>query len=75
VDFNFIEDGQIMELVGDSLAGKIKGELPVRDGVDGNALEFNKGNSIDLGDIATFERTEPFSLSIWVNPSDTTTGS
>ncbi|MDR9410736.1 MAG: DUF1549 domain-containing protein, partial [Balneolaceae bacterium] len=75
VDFNSIEDGQIMELVGDSLAGQIKGELPIRDGVDGKALEFNKGNSIDLGDIATFERTEPFSLSIWVNPSDTTAGS
>lgn len=75
VDFNSIVDGQVMELVGDSLTGRVKGELPIRDGVDGNAFEFNKGNSIDLGDIATFERTEPFSLSIWVNPSDTTAGS
>lgn len=75
VGFNSIEDEKIRELVSDSLMGNIKGELPIQDGIDGKALEFNKGNSIDLGDIATFERTEPFSLSIWVNPSDTTAGS
>ncbi|MFH5832975.1 DUF1553 domain-containing protein [Halalkalibaculum sp. DA384] len=75
IDFNGISDGKVTNLASDSLDGRVKGELPEVDGKFGGALEFEKGNSINVGDIASFERTDPFSFSLWVNPSDTASGS
>ncbi|MEX2640288.1 MAG: DUF1553 domain-containing protein [Balneolales bacterium] len=51
---------------------RISGTLLEVEGTMGGALEFEKGNHINLGrKIALFERTDPFSFSFWINPSDT----
>lgn len=52
--------------------GHIKGSLSKVDGHMSGALEFDEGNHINLGwETGDFERTDPFSFSFWINPSDT----
>ena len=42
------------------------------DGKFGNALEFNTGDYINFGNINSFERTDSFSYSFWINTDSTT---
>ncbi|MDX1636924.1 MAG: DUF1553 domain-containing protein [Balneolaceae bacterium] len=75
LDFEQVQGDSVINLANDTLNGNIKGTLPEVEGRHGRALEFEKGNSIDMGDLAEFERTDPFSFSFWINPSDTSEGS
>ena len=74
IDFDEISSGEVGISESDSTAARVKGNLREVAGLQGGALEFEKGTSLNAGDIANFERTEPFSFSLWVNPSDTSSG-
>ena len=55
-------NGTLVNMVdGDWVAGKLN-----------NCLTFNDGNSeyVNCGDIADFERTDPFSVEAWINTGD-----
>ncbi|MEX2368071.1 MAG: DUF1553 domain-containing protein [Balneolaceae bacterium] len=70
------------ELHGDSIVtveaseaetGRITGELRLAEGKIDGALEFSHSHYINLGrDFAQFERTDPFSFSFWIHPSEVT---
>lgn len=53
--------------------GSVTGNPEIVEGVKGRAMEFRHGTYINAGKIASFERTEPFSYSFWINPSETFT--
>ncbi len=45
--------------------------LPV-DGVQGGAIEIDANNAVTLGkDVGLFERSDPFSVSLWIKPAKT----
>jgi hypothetical protein len=80
VENNLIAYAALDHVLGDTavaVAGRetsfarIRGTLHETDGVHGNALEFSYGNFINLGrDVGEFERTDPFSFSFWIQPSE-----
>ncbi len=72
LDMNAIQgDTAVTVKAGDAEVGRISGTLQPVDGKIDDALEFSHGNYINLGrNIAQFERTDPFSFSFWINPSD-----
>ncbi len=75
MDLNSIrEDNTIAVQVGDSiLAGTISGSLKEVEGVENNGIEFSHGNAVNLPRrFARFERYDPFSLSFWVYPPEST---
>jgi hypothetical protein len=53
---------------GEQRTGRVTGELNLVDGVSGHGLEFSHGNHLNIGNVASFERTDPFSFSFWINP-------
>lgn len=72
LDLDDIQEDKIIVHHADSVYNAtISGTLQEVDGINGGALEFEKGNFIDLGDIGRFERSDPFSFSFWIDPSDT----
>lgn len=71
LSFDDIQNDSVPNLARDSSAGYIEGTLKKVEGKYRGALEFKKGNYINLGNIAAFERTDPFSFSLWINPADT----
>jgi cytochrome c553 len=46
----------------------VRDHIGYRDGVVGRAGEFNGTTHVDFGDLAAFDRTTPFALSLWTNP-------
>jgi hypothetical protein len=55
------------------LTAWITGSLKEAEGVNGGAIEFRHGNALNLPrDFARFERTDPFSMSFWIVPPETT---
>ncbi|WP_170864402.1 DUF1553 domain-containing protein [Fodinibius roseus] len=69
--FDNVQDRSVDNSVEDTLNGSIEGDLKKVSGKLGDALEFNKGDYINMGDIANVERTDPFSFGFWINPADT----
>lgn len=73
LDMNKVEKDSSVEVHNndDSVPEKaeITGQLVSVDGVRGDGFEFRHGNYINLRDAASFERTDFFSFSFWVNPS------
>jgi hypothetical protein len=53
---------------GEQRTGRVTGGLNEVEGVFDRGLEFSHGNHINLGNVAPLERTDPFSLSFWINP-------
>jgi hypothetical protein len=45
------------------------GEPRLVPGVQGQGIAVSKGSYLDIPDKATYERHEPFTVSVWVNPS------
>lgn len=86
--FNTLDDGlyaymSMNEIQGDSavvvqgrdstLTAWISGTLQEAEGVNGGSIEFRHGNALNLPrNFALFERTQPFSLSFWVYPPQST---
>lgn len=86
--FNTLEKGlyaymDLNEIQGDSavvvqtrdstLTAWISGNLKESEGVAGGAIEFRHGNALNLPrSFALFERTQPFSLSFWLYPPEST---
>ncbi len=49
----------------------LKDPLPV-DGVQGGAIQVDPNNTVTLGkDVGLFERSDPFSVSLWIKPAKT----
>ncbi|WP_372634273.1 DUF1553 domain-containing protein [Fodinibius sp.] len=71
LSFDDIRENKVLNKANPSAEGEIEGGLEKTEGKYGGALEFRKGDYINLKDLGRFERTEPFSFSFWVNPSDT----
>ncbi len=66
-----VHDDEIsVNRVDSTTSASVTGTLHKKNGVHGTALKFEKGNSINLGDIGRFERSDPFSFSFWVQPED-----
>ncbi|MEX2640565.1 MAG: DUF1553 domain-containing protein [Balneolales bacterium] len=66
------DSNEVYNMVDRSKVGHISGELNKAEGIEGAALEFSKGNYMNLGrETGNFERTDRFSFSFWINPSDT----
>lgn len=53
---------------GEPAYGRVSGTVDRVDGVNGGALQFSHGNHINLGNLGSFERNEPFSYSFWIHP-------
>ncbi|MEX2397839.1 MAG: DUF1553 domain-containing protein, partial [Balneolales bacterium] len=66
------DSNEVYNVLNHSKIGHISGELTGVEGIDGGALEFSRSNFMNLGrDVGDFERTDRFSYSFWINPSDT----
>ncbi|MCC5907837.1 MAG: DUF1553 domain-containing protein [Balneolaceae bacterium] len=55
------------------LTAWITGSLEETEGVNGGSIEFRHGNALNLPrEFARFDRTDPFSLSFWIYPPEST---
>lgn len=68
--FDNLTNGRAPNLVGTNFTAKL-GEAPKSvTGRFGQALQFDGENSVKVDKFADFKRTDPFSFSVWLNPSE-----
>ncbi len=72
LDLNVIQGDTAVTVAANEMeTGRVSGTIHSVDGIADGALEFSHGNYINLGrDVAQFRRTDPFSFSFWINPSE-----
>ena len=58
---------QLADSVDAKRKGQIKGRPSFKPGKLGNAIELNGSTHVNLGDVNSFERTNSFTLSAWIN--------
>jgi Protein of unknown function (DUF1553)/Protein of unknown function (DUF1549)/Concanavalin A-like lectin/glucanases superfamily/Planctomycete cytochrome C len=55
-------------LAGSATAPKVVGQPKFDDGHGHGSVKTDSDNYLDLGNVGDFERTEPFSYAVWLNP-------
>ena len=61
-------------VAGESRQARVQGQPQWSEGKAGGAFQLAGGNYLDLGDVASFERTEAFSYGAWIKPAGKPSG-
>jgi hypothetical protein len=69
VPLNERHSNEVVAIVGERKMIPLSGEVEFQDGKLGPALVLKKGQTLDLGDVGDFERTNAFSYGAWVRVS------
>ena len=65
---------QVSDEVNSKVKGTIRGPVAWSPGKHGFAFQCNGQNYVDLGDVASFERTDAFSYGCWLKPNGDASG-
>jgi hypothetical protein len=69
VPLNERNSNEVVAIVGERKTIPLSGEVEFQDGKLGSAVVLKKGQTLDLGDVGDFERTNAFSYGAWVRVS------
>ncbi len=68
VSFESITEGKILNDVANKAPASAGGDIKLVPGKAGNAAHFSGENSITIPDAINFDRTDPFSIALWIKP-------
>lgn len=69
LDFESLEGDKTTDLARSDHPAKLKLEPERVDGAKGKAIRFSGENSVEIEGVADFERTDPFSMAMWIRVS------
>ena len=69
VPLNERNSNEVVTIIGERKTIPLSGEVEFQDGKLGPAVVLKKGQTLDLGDVGDFERTNAFSYGAWVRVS------
>ncbi len=70
--FDEIVDGKCKNKIDPELPATAHAALSLMDGVQGKAIRLTGDDALGFGAIGAYSRSDPFSISLWIRPEETT---